>query len=311
MRASDFKFFTDGGNPFGLHFAQIRLCTLFGIPVYLRPSLIFLLLIFATGGGFVTGIIYAALLLASIVAHELAHALVARKFGCPTRDISLSLLGGCASLVDLPRKPSQEFLVAVAGPAMSFLCGGAAFLLLCAAAKSGGAEGVARYIFDAFTGADIWVGEHRGVRMFYSEQFGVPAYLAVRDGAMAIFEALLYACCSNLMLGAFNLLPGFPMDGGRVFRSIAAKFTTRVRATWYAMMVGRGTAIMLGIIGAYRILAGTTWGFVTCLIAFMIWQVGYREYLMVLAEEQGGWSHAHVSPPPYGGDGGDVHVHRQ
>ena len=92
---------------------------MFGIPVYLDLSLIVLLFMFALNGGIQSGLVCAALLLASITAHELGHALTARAFGYQTRDITLSLLGGCASLIALPRKASQEFLTALAGPAVS------------------------------------------------------------------------------------------------------------------------------------------------------------------------------------------------
>ena len=101
---------------------RFRLCELFGIPIYLDFSLVILLVMFATDGGpLLTGLLSALLLLVSITAHELGHSLTARSFGYPTRDITLSLLGGCASLIALPRKASQEFLTAIAGPAVSFL----------------------------------------------------------------------------------------------------------------------------------------------------------------------------------------------
>ena len=100
---------------------KFHLCNAFGIPVYLDFSLVILLLLFATSGGpFVSSLACALLLLLSITAHELGHALTARTFGYGTRDITLSLLGGCASLIALPRKAWQEFVTAIAGPAVSF-----------------------------------------------------------------------------------------------------------------------------------------------------------------------------------------------
>ena len=104
---------------------RIKVCAAFGIPVYLDMSLIILLLLFATGGGsFMFSMSCALMLLVSITAHELGHALTARAFGYGTRDITLSLLGGCASLIALPRKAWQEFLTAIAGPAVSFAIAG-------------------------------------------------------------------------------------------------------------------------------------------------------------------------------------------
>ena len=245
---------------------KIKVCTAFGIPVYLDFSLIILLLVFATdGGSFTFSMSCALMLLVSITAHELGHALTARAFGYGTRDITLSLLGGCASLIALPRKAWQEFLTAIAGPGVSFALAGLAFLAL------------------IFIPLDQWTS-----------------------------TLLFYTVWMNLMLGIFNLLPGFPMDGGRVFRSVMRAFMSRARATYIAMIVGRGVAILLGLWGLHRIVNGGGWGFVTILIAWMIWREGWREYQMARMEESvrgwsGDWS-ARVSPPPYGGDDDEVEV---
>ena len=245
---------------------KIKVCTAFGIPVYLDFSLIILLLVFATdGGSFTLSMSCALMLLVSITAHELGHALTARAFGYGTRDITLSLLGGCASLIALPRKAWQEFLTAIAGPGVSFALAGLAFLAL------------------MFIPLDQWTS-----------------------------TLLFYTVWMNLMLGIFNLLPGFPMDGGRVFRSVMRAFMSRARATYIAMIVGRGVAILLGLWGLHRIVNGGGWGFVTILIAWMIWREGWREYQMARMEESvrgwsGDWS-ARISPPPYGGDDDEVEV---
>lgn len=210
---------------------------------------------------------YALMLLVSIMAHELGHALTARAFGYGTRDITLSLLGGCASLISLPRKAWQELLTALAGPLVSFAISGVAFLSIC------------------FLPLDRWT-----------------------------YALLVYAMWMNVMLGAFNLLPGFPMDGGRVFRSLMRAFMSRTRATYIAMVVGRCVAILLGLWGLHRVVNGGTWGFVTMLIAWMIWREGWREYQMARIEENAyGWSDdwtARVSPPPYGGSDDEVEVRR-
>lgn len=247
---------------------RIKICDAFGIPVYLDISLIFLLLVFATGGGpFMLSMACALMLLVSITAHELGHALTARVFGYGTRDITLSLLGGCASLISLPRKAWQELLTALAGPLVSFAISGVAFLSIC------------------FLPLDRWT-----------------------------YALLVYAMWMNVMLGAFNLLPGFPMDGGRVFRSLMRAFMSRTRATYIAMVVGRCVAILLGLWGLHRVVNGGTWGFVTMLIAWMIWREGWREYQVARIEESAyGWNDdwtARVSPPPYGGSDDEVEVRR-
>ena len=280
---------------------KYRICELFGIPIYLDFSLIILLLMFSTGGGdLLSGLFAAFLLLASITLHELGHALTARAFGYRTHDITLSLLGGCASLIALPRKPSQEFLTAVAGPAVSFVL---SFLGICGLAICS-SEGS---LWSAFLFVLGDVLDSFGLHGLASGGFFVTRSLAWLAGP------LFYLAAMNAMLGFFNLLPGFPMDGGRIFRSAMRAFMSRARATYIAMVVGRAFAILLALSALNRILHGGNWGFVTLLIAWMIWREGEREYRQVLAEgEWGGrWDFsARVSPPPYGGDEDETEIRR-
>lgn len=243
--------------------ARYRLCELFGIPIYIDMSFAVLLLLFVlNSGSFSFGIAAALALALSVTAHELGHALTAAAFGYRTRDINLSLLGGCASLIALPRKAWQEFLTAIAGPAVSFLLAALIFVT--------------------------------------SVVFPVESYFL---GAV-----MQYAFYMNIMLGAFNLLPGFPLDGGRIFRSVMRAFMSRAKATLIAMWVGRGVAVLLALRGLNSIFTGGGWGFITVLIAWMIWREGWREYQMALAEDRwdGPWRqqdfNARVSPPPYGKD---------
>ncbi|MBQ6457662.1 MAG: M50 family metallopeptidase [Kiritimatiellae bacterium] len=247
--------------------SKYRLCELFGIPLYVDLSFALLLLLFVMdGGNFAYALTTALLLAVSVVAHELGHALTARAFGYRTRDITISLLGGCASLIALPRKGAQEFVTALAGPLVSFALSGVGFAGL----------------------------------------FVLPL-----ESDWARF-ALFYLAWMNLMLGAFNLLPGFPLDGGRIFRSVMLAFMPRERATLVAMWVGRVFAVLLGLSGLHALVNGGGWGFIRIMIAWMIWQEGYREYLM--ARMEGSWEYrdyrARVSPPPYGGDGEDVDITR-
>ena len=243
--------------------SRYHVCDLFGIPINITSSFIVLLVLFVLDfGSFSYGLAIALVLALSVTLHELAHALTARAFGYRTRDITLSLLGGCASMIALPRKASQEFLVALAGPLMSFALAG-------------------------------------GVLLF--DVLGIP----VRNNFLRY--VLGYAFWMNVMLGGFNLLPGFPMDGGRIFRSAMRLFTTRAKATLIAMWVGRVFAILLALRGLTSIFGHGGFGFISILIAWMIWQEGYREYKMALAEEdfrawtQGDFN-ARVSPPPYDRD---------
>lgn len=240
--------------------SRYQLCELFGIPIYVNSSFVFLLILFVLDmNSFSYGLSLALVLAISVTLHELAHALTARAFGYRTNDITLSLLGGCASLIALPRKAHQEFLTAIAGPLMSFAIAGVAML---------------------------------------------PMLLGVRIDSYYLRFVLVYSMWMNVMLGGFNLLPGFPMDGGRIFRSVMRVFLSRAKATQVAMWVGRAFAVLLGFRGLWSMLNGGGFGFISLMIAWMIWREGYREYQMALAEEDfRNWTqedfNARVSPPPY------------
>lgn len=242
-------------------FRRLKVCEAFGIPVYLDWSTIILALMFLQLDNIVLSLALAAVLLVSIVLHELGHSLTARCFGCNTRDITLTVIGGCASLERMPYKAWQELLVAAAGPATSFVIGAA-----------------------------MWF-----------------AAVALNEG----FAAVLLWCGAQLNIGLalFNLLPGFPMDGGRIFRSLARFFTTRARATYVAMAVGRVFAVLLvvgpllGVTHVWIIPIGGSF-VLRALIAWMIWTAGWNEYQLALAEENyRRWTQAdfdaRVSPPPY------------
>lgn len=252
---------------------KFHICDLFGIPVYLDISTAILLLFFiGNTGSLALDLLSAAMLLFSIVLHELGHSLTGRMFGCSTRNIVLTVIGGCASMTSIPRKAWQELLMAAAGPAVSFALA-FAFILSSALCAS----------------------------EFLRALFAISAWM-------------------NLALGLFNLLPGFPMDGGRIFRSLVRAFTSRVEATRIAMIVGRAAAVLLvagpffGINHIWIIPIGGSL-FMRILIAFMIWNEGYREYQTAVMESRwgfdgdGGWF-ARVSPPPYGGNDDETEVRR-
>lgn len=236
-----------------------RLFEFFGIPVYVDLTFLVLLFLFLnSGASFSYGLVQVLTLGLSIVAHEYGHALTGRAFGCETSHITLSFIGGCASMVAMPRRGWQEFLVALAGPLVSFVLAGLGFLAL--------------------------------------------SFLPIANHFLAFSLACLF--WMNLVLGCFNLLPGFPMDGGRIFRGLLALFVSRPKATLVAMWVGRVVAVLLGLSGLYSLFNGGSWAFVRIFIAWMIWQDGWREYQLALAEESfRRWTqddfNARVSPPPY------------
>ena len=226
-----------------------QLCTLFGIPIKLDLSLIVLVIMLITNyGDPVYGIAAGLALLVSITLHELGHSLVAMAFGCRVRDITLMMMGGCASLLSMPKKAWQEFLMAAAGPAVSLLLALAGLLLPDFQFKDG------TFYFKS------------AVDRFVIEQIGV----------------------LNAILFFFNLLPAFPMDGGRILRSFLQQFfMTRVRATWIASRIGRFVAILLAISVFYSWWADKfeSFMFIRLLIAYYIYQSAEREYRMALMEE--------------------------
>ena len=233
-----------------------KLFEFFDIPVYVDLTFLILMFLFLNdGGSFSYGLMQAMVLGLSIIAHEFGHSLTGRAFGCETHDITLSFIGGCASMTSMPRRGWQEFLVALAGPLVSFALCGIGFLAL--------------------------------------------NVLPIENHFLAYTLAYLYYL--NLVLGCFNLLPGFPMDGGRIFRSAMMLFLSRPKATLVAMWIGRVFAVLLGLSGAYALLNGGNWAFIRIFIAWMIWKEGYREYQLALMESS--WRYedfrAKVSPPPY------------
>jgi len=278
--------------------SSYQLCTLFGIPIRLDFSLIVLMFLMVTQfNNPVYGIAAGVVLLISITLHELGHSLVAIAFGCRVRDITLMMLGGCATMLSMPRKAWQEFLMAAAGPAVSLLLALAGIFLPDFQFRNG------NFYFK------------NSIDQFVFEQIGI----------------------LNGILFFFNLLPAFPMDGGRILRSFLQQFfMSRVRATWIASRIGRFIAILLAISVFYSWWANKfeNFMFIRLLIAFFIYQSAEREYRMVLMEE-GAARHnpfagfpffgattsntpppddgkAVVSPPPYARGGATrVDVHKE
>jgi Zn-dependent protease/CBS domain-containing protein len=162
------------------------------------------------------GAIAAILFFASVVAHEFAHSIVARRFKLPVSSITLFVLGGVASLSKEPTSARSEFFMAAAGPATSFVL-------------AGGAYGLASVM----------------------QEFLLPAPWLLP----AIATAQILASV-NFQVAVFNLLPGFPLDGGRVLRSLLWGITgNRGTATNVAGRGGQLVAILLVVLAAYMFLA--------------------------------------------------------
>jgi Zn-dependent protease/CBS domain-containing protein len=162
-------------------------------------------------GEAIDGIIFIVLLFVSVVLHEFGHVLAARRYGISTPEITLLPIGGVASLERMPERPYQEIVVALAGPLVTLLIVIVLTLVL-------GAR------FDLTQMAQL-----------EQAQSSMTGRLAAANGALLIF----------------NLIPAFPMDGGRVLRALLAIPLGYTRATRIAALIGQGLALAFGFIGLF------------------------------------------------------------
>lgn len=165
-------------------------------------------------GAAAEGVVFISLLFVCVLLHELGHVYMARRYGIPTRDITLLPIGGVASLERLPEKPSQEIAVALAGPAVNVVIALVLFALL-------GLQGVS---------VDL-----KSFAEFERANMSLLTQLAIANAALVVF----------------NLIPAFPMDGGRVLRAVLASWMGYVRATRAAAGIGQAIAVGLGFLGLF------------------------------------------------------------
>ncbi len=253
--------------------SSYKVATVYGIPVCLHLSLVLLLPLLVWSYGLFLGLTYGISLLLSIVLHELGHSVVAIRKGCRVRQILLLPIGGAAQMESMPRRPWDELQMALAGPAVSM----ALFVLL----FFGGAHLPLRP-----TGPFLGVRSLNGV-----QEIGIV----------------------NLVLAVFNLLPAFPMDGGRVLRALLARRLGRLRATRIAARVGQTIAVLMLIWSVYLWWQGYGFSMLGVVAIFIFWAAGaeyravrYQEWQRL--QEWGDWTwtaadtfddSVRVSPPPY------------
>lgn len=197
---------------------SIKLFEVAGTSVRIHPTFFLLLAWIAAihwmkGGApeAIAGVVFIAILFVCVVLHEFGHIFMARRFGIKTPDVTLLPIGGVAAMERMPERPGEEIAVALAGPVVNLVI---AALLIAIAGLPTDAEALAK----------------------------------AAEGEASLAERVAVA---NIALFAFNLIPAFPMDGGRVLRAVLAIPMGFTRATRAAAVVGQGLAIILGFLGLF------------------------------------------------------------
>jgi Zn-dependent protease len=192
----------------------VGVLTIFGVPIRFHFTFVLLvifLIVMGLGGkqSAVTSVLYIGALFGSVLLHEIGHAVVSKRYGIRTIEIVMFPIGGVARLERSP-KPHQEFWIAIAGPLVNLLIAGAAFSFV----------------------------EWRKAIDVVAEM--------TRPSELGLLERIAFG---NLILAAFNMIPAFPMDGGRVLRSVLARFKPEDEATRIAAGAGRLLAIAMALYG--------------------------------------------------------------
>lgn len=258
-------------------FSSLKLGKFFGIDLYVHGTfwLLPLIVLFSglMSGGSLEAVggelVFLFAVFGCVVLHEVGHALAARAYGIGTRDITLYPVGGVASLESMPEKPGREIAIALAGPAVNIVIAAALF-------------------------AGLFAGN-----MVSPLTPGPSQTWVVNDFAVKLLAA-------NLVLAIFNLLPAFPMDGGRILRAALATRMNRVKATEAAIAVGSVVAVAFVI--------GGLWlpNYALVAVAIVVFLLGQAELAAVRVQATAReWRRAaeeFISPPP--DDSSSPHVDR-
>jgi Zn-dependent protease/CBS domain-containing protein len=227
--------------------SSFKIFSISGIPVELHISFLLLIIIIFALAFFGIFTLYVAfliiLLFVTVVIHEFSHSYVAKRYGVTVERIILLPIGGVSAMGEIPKDPSQELKIAVAGPLTNIII--AVFCLLGLIITGGiGYLTVSSFFISNTPTADI--------NLFLSNFLGI-----------------------NLVLGIFNLLPAFPMDGGRVLRAFLARRMSYVKATKTAATIGKQFAILMAIFGIF-------FNFILILIAIFIYIGADQEYKAIM-----------------------------
>ncbi|KAF5414721.1 MAG: Zinc metalloprotease [Candidatus Methanogaster sp.] len=171
----------------------------------------------------------AVLFFSTLLFHELSHSIVAQGYGIKIKSITLFIIGGVAQMEDIPKEPRKEARISVAGPAFSLTIGIIAYV-----------------IYDFFGPVNPTMG-------------------AFENGALIMLSIIAFY---NIILGIFNLIPAFPMDGGRILRALLATRMPYIDATRKAVAIGKSLAFMMGLFGVLTLDKGGLW---VLLVAFFIY----------------------------------------
>jgi Zn-dependent protease/CBS domain-containing protein len=238
---------------------NIKLFSIFGIEIYVHYSwfIIFALVTYSLALSYfphqlsdqpkstywLMGVVSALLLFVSVLLHELAHSIVAKKGKLKVDKIVLFLFGGVSQIAEEPKSAQEEFKMAFAGPLISFILAG---------------------IFGI-----IWLS------------------VLMPLGSQVVSSIFGYLAIINLILGAFNLLPGFPLDGGRILRAYWWNKTKDLqRATLVATNVGKGLSLLMILLGAFQVFTGNIIGGVWFVfIGFFLRQAAEAGYQRVLIQD--------------------------
>jgi Zn-dependent protease len=221
-----------------LYQQRFRLGTYFGIDLFVHWTFALLLafVVYTAWGsgadrdGIIFAIVQLLAVFLCVTLHEYGHALAARQYGVGTYDITLLPIGGVARLSRIPRVPLQEFVIAIAGPAVNVVIAMLLFAFIFAIGQG--------WIFTTFI--KVLLGNASAEQLTaldvkLSEVISDPSPLAL------VLSLLLI----NMMLVAFNLIPAFPMDGGRVLRSLLAMVMPYLPATRLAQRIGMVCAVLM------------------------------------------------------------------
>jgi len=233
----------------------LKIFTYKDIPVYVHWSfgfIIFYILYIAyssnlnlTGTSWLFGIFMT--FFACVILHEFGHALMARRFHIRTKDIILTPIGGVARLMRIPKSPKQEALVAIAGPLVNIFL---AVLIII------------------------------GILVFYS----LPEFLLSDEdldiNKLSFARYLQLIFLGNIVLALFNLIPAFPMDGGRILRALLAIKLKRTNATKWASWIGRFIALCFVVYGIYFD------NYILSFIGIFVFVSAGREYRQIKIEDR-------------------------